>query len=598
MIQVRSLLVAALLTSTLMPAQAATRRAEAARALEMIIKAADEADLRLNPQVAIGRGDLRFAHDFGDYLSDAWHDKVEAALRERVKALERIDAKALEGSDRIAFEVFDYQSRFALKGYESGVTRLGQKIPLDHLFGLHLTFEQFSSGNGVAPFKTATDYENGLKRLGGFVSFLRRSQLHFRRGMASGHTLPRHIVEQIIAQLDASINTPLKDNPYLRPTTVFPTALDAPTRERLRREYREAITGKVTPALRALRKFLHDDYLPVARTNAPGLAGYPDGAKIYATALEAHTTTGMGADAIHTTGLAEVARIRARMLAAQEAIGFAGTQRQFFDYLKNDARFKYASKEAFLQSFRDVEKAAMPEIAKRFSAMPKAKLEIRAVPAEQESSAGGAYYQIGTADGSRPGVFYVNTSNLPSRTSPRATALYLHEAMPGHHMQGNIAQENAALPANLRYGYSTAYGEGWGLYAEWLGEEMGLYADPVQLMGRLDMEMYRAIRLVVDTGLHAKGWSREQAIQYFLDHSTLDRPAAEQEVDRYIVWPGQAVSYKIGEVFIRELRERAQQALGVRFDVRRFHHQVLDTGAIPLAVLEKKIVGWIARGGD
>jgi uncharacterized protein (DUF885 family) len=319
---------------------------------------------------------------------------------------------------------------------------------------------------------------------------------------------------------------------------------------------------------------------------------------VYAHALEFHTTTRIGADQIHATGLAEVARIGSRMKEAQKAIGFDGTQREFFDYLKNDARFKYATKEAFLQSYRDVEKAALPEIAKRFSALPKAKLEIRAVPTEQEGSAGGAYYQIGTEDGSRPGVFYVNTSNLPTRTSPRATALYLHEALPGHHLQGNIALEHTGLPANLRHGYNTAFGEGWGLYAEWLGEEMGLYSDPVQLMGRLDMEMYRAIRLVVDTGLHAKGWSREQAIQYFLDHSTLDRPAAEQEIDRYIVWPGQAVSYKLGEIFLRTLRERAEKALGTRFDVKRFHDQVLSTGAIPLAVLERKVAAWMARGGQ
>ena len=234
-------------------------------------------------------------------------------------------------------------------------------------------------------------------------------------------------------------------------------------------------------------------------------------------------------------------------------------------------------------------------LGRLFASAPKSALDIKPVPAEQESSAGGAYYLPGTADGKRNGAFYINTSNLPTRTSPRATALYLHEGIPGHHFQGMRAIEDEALPANLRYGYNAAFGEGWGLYAEWLGEEMGLYTDPYQFFGRLEMEMFRAIRLVVDTGLHVKGWSREEAIQYFLDHSSLDRNAAEQEVDRYIVWPGQAVSYKVGELFIKRLRSRAQEKLGARFDVKAFHEELLSTGIIPLAAVEKKIDHWIQR---
>jgi uncharacterized protein (DUF885 family) len=254
---------AVLLTSLFNTAHLADA-ATAARQLEKIIKAADEADLKLNPQAAIARGDLRHAHDFGDYLSDAWHDKVEATLRERVRALERIDAKSFTGNDRIAFDVFDYQSRFALRGYENGVTRLGQNVPLDHLFGLHMAFAQFSSGSGVAPFNTLADYDNGLKRLDGFVSFLMRSQSHFKRGIASGHTLPRHIVEKIIGQLDASIATPIEENPYVQPTRSYPAALTQPARERLSRDYRNAVIGKVNPALKSLRDFLREVYLPAA----------------------------------------------------------------------------------------------------------------------------------------------------------------------------------------------------------------------------------------------------------------------------------------------------------------------------------------------
>lgn len=572
-----------------------TRALVAFRALEALIQRADEEDLKFNPQAAVARGDLRFAADFGDFISDAYLAKVEAALRKRVVDLSRIDPTALDARQRVAYDVFNYQTRFALSVYTSGMARLQQRMPLDHLFGQHIAFPQFSSGEGGAPFKTVADYENGLKRIDGFVSYLARSAEKMQKGIASGHTLPRHIVDTIIGQLDAALAAPVEKSPFVQPVLNFPGAVDAAQRPRLEKAYRAAVSDKINPALLRLKHFMQETYRPASRTNAPGLAGLPDGAKLYATALETHNTTPLNAEDIHQLGLKEVARIGEAMNKTRIATGFKGSQAEFFEFLKSDPQFKFASRDALLAHYRTLAGEVDKVVGRLFAARPKSALDIKPVPAEQESSAGGAYYLPGTADGMRNGAFYINTSNLPTRTKPRATALYLHEGIPGHHYQGMLAIEDATLPANLRYAYNAAFGEGWALYAEWLGEELGLYSDPYQYFGRLEMEMFRAIRLVVDTGLHVKGWSREQAIQYFLDHSSLDRNSAEQEVDRYIVWPGQAVSYKVGELFIKRLRSRAETALGPRFDIKSFHHVLLESGIVPLATVEKKVDAWIQR---
>jgi uncharacterized protein (DUF885 family) len=296
-------------------------------------------------------------------------------------------------------------------------------------------------------------------------------------------------------------------------------------------------------------------------------------------------------------GLSEVARIRGEIDRIRRRLGFRGTLQAFFDHLKEDPRYKFSSEQALLDAYRAIGQRVDGLVNTLFERLPRSRLDIRPVPKELESSVAGASYQVGTPDGSRPGVFYVNTSDLPSRTTPRVTALYLHEGLPGHHLQGSLAQEADGLPALLRFGWNVGYGEGWGLYAEWLGHEMGLYADPVQHLGALDMEIFRAARLVVDTGLHAKGWSRQRAIDYMVANTSLARSFIEQEVDRYIAWPGQATGYKLGEITLKRLRRKAQAALGSRFDVRRFHSQVLDTGALPLEVLAMKIDAWIREGG-
>lgn len=553
---------------------------------------ADAQDIALAPQAAVQRGDLRTAGEFGDLISDAFFRSAKANLHEQLNKLATIDRAQLDAKERVAYDVFRYQAGYALRLYDQGHVKFAQQLPVDHIFGQHIGFAQFSSGAAGAPYRTLVDYDNGLQRIDGFVVYLGRVIGRLSEGVRERRVQPRWVIEKVIAQLDEALAKPLDDSPYMRPIHKLPAEFALADRERLTGAYRDAIAQRLHPALARLRDQLRTDVLPAAR-KTPGVASMPGGAAYYEYQLEGHTTVRMRASEIHRLGLTEVARIRREMARIQKQVGFKGSLQDFFAHLRSDPKFKHASTDALLQSYAGVRQRLDRQLPTWFSMQPRSQLEIRAVPPEQEGSAGGAYYQVGTPDGSRPGVFFVNTSELPTRTTTRTTALFLHEGLPGHHMQGSLAQEDSGLPPNLRFGWNAGYGEGWALYCEWLGHEMGLYDDPYQHYGQLDMEIFRAVRLVVDTGLHTKGWSRERAVQYMLANTSLERGYIEGEVDRYTVWPGQATAYKIGEIRIRALRREAERALGQRFDVRGFHEQVLNTGALPLHVLEMKIRDWI-----
>jgi uncharacterized protein (DUF885 family) len=564
------------------------------RRFEALVTASDEAALRLAPMNAVSRGDLRFADQFGDLVSDDYFRVLEQNARADLAQVRSIDRNALSPNAQIAYDVFLYQTEVTVKSFDSGAQRILAHMPLDHYTGLHIAFPQWSSGDDVAPFNTLADYEDGLSRLEGFARYLEAAQVQMRHGIEAGHVLPRGATERLLEQLDETIAGGVDESPLLRPTADFPDAIAAVERQRLTAAYRHAISTRLMPTIETLRAFLATEYLAASRTGSPGLSSMPGGAELYAYWLEQHTTTRLTADEIHQMGIAEVARIQQEMEQVRVQVGFDGSLEEFFVYLRTDARFKPPSADALLDGYRAVYERVQPTLPRLFSSLPRGSFEVRAVPNEQENSVGGAYYVLGAPDGSRPGVFYANTSNLASRTSPAMTALFLHEAMPGHHLQGTLTQENETLPAFLRFGWNTGFGEGWALYAESLGTEIGLYADPYQYFGRLDLEMFRALRLVVDTGLHARHWGRQQAIDYMLAHSSLDLSYIEQEVDRYIAWPGQATAYKVGEIVIQRLRRRAESAFGARFDVRAFHEQVLNTGCLPLQVLEQKIDRWIA----
>jgi uncharacterized protein (DUF885 family) len=585
----------AALVSTRLEASEVTPASAEGKKLTAFLKRADAADLKLTPQARLGRGDFRFAGEYGDLISDTFFAKAETQLRAQIRESRAIRRDMLDVQERIALDTWSYLADYALRSYTDGHSRVTRQLPIDHLFGHHLTFQQLSSGSSVARFETLKDYEDGLKRFDGFVVYLNRATLRMREGLAAGRVQPRFITQRVVDQLQRAVDTPVVDSPFYAPIKALPASFSAADKARLTRAYEAAVRRKIYPALKNLREFMAGQYLMAGRVDSPGLAGMPGGAALYDYVLESHTTIAMPAGDIHELGIREVARIRSEMNTVREKVNFNGTLAEFFEHVKTNESFRYPSRDAVFAHYRDIAAQVDAAYPRLFNSKPKSALEIKAYPPELESSGGGAYYLVGTPDGKRPGAFYVNLGKLEDVSKPRATALFLHEAVPGHHVQGSLAQENVSLPPVLRFTWNPGYGEGWALYAEWLGSEMGLYEDSMQYFGRLDMEIFRAVRLVVDTGLHAKAWSREQAIAYMRENTSLAAGLIEQEVDRYIVWPGQAVSYKVGEIFIRRVRAKAEGALGARFDLRAFHEQVLGTGALPLRVLERKIDDWITR---
>ena len=575
-----------------------TPRSPMGQRLMGFLDEADRQDLALDPQAAVLRGDISRAHDFGDYLSAAYFRATESNLRRQLATFAAIDRTHLRGAvEHAAYDTWRWQARLALRRIDEGHVRFAQQMPVDHLFGQHVTFANFSSG-GMAPYRSVKDYDDGLTRIDGFVIWVDRAIARMREGMQARRVPPRLVAQRVLAQLDEALAAPVDSSPYFEPIRKLPDEIAPEQRARLTQAYRQAIDERIRPAYDKLARFVRHEYLPATRTGTPGVGALPGGKAWYDHQIETMTTLRIGADAIHRLGIAEVARIRTEIERTARRMGFRGNLRALFDHLKDDARYKFASEAALLEAYRAMAQRVDRSIGTLFERMPRSTLEIKPVPKELEGSVAGASYQVGTPDGERPGVFYVNTSDLPARTSTRVTALYLHEGIPGHHLQGSLAQEARVLPPLLRFSWNVGYGEGWALYAEQLGHEMGLYDDPVQLLGALDMEIFRAARLVVDTGLHAKAWPRERAVAYMVENTSLERAFCENEIDRYIAWPAQATGYKLGEIAIRRLRRKAEGALGKRFDLKRFHAQVLDTGAIPLEVLAMKIGAWIRGGGS
>ena len=572
------------------PPAAAQTPAERLRAL---FAQSDEDLLRRIPLAGLYRGDMRYADRFGDYISDEFFDRERAAQQAELAALLAIDRSALSATDQLAYDVFRRDKEMALRGLAPDMLALTAVRPIDHFFGFHTSFADLSSGRGAAPFRTVEDYENSLRRTTGFVQQIDAAIGRFRQGMASGVTQPRLVVNNVIGQLDTMLEQGVEGSTFYLPVQNFPEGVPEGDRERLRTAYRQAITSEIRPAFTRLRDFLRNEYLPVARETV-GLSQMPGGPRLYAHLIEETTTLPLSADEIHQLGLREVARIRAEMEAIRAEVGFSGNLQAFFEHIRTDPRFKPASAEQLAEGYRAIGRRVDERIATLFRNVPRSALEIRPVPAFLERNQAGAYYQGGTPDGTRPGVFYFNTYDLPSRTTPGMETLFLHEAVPGHHFQISLAQENEQLPNFMRFGGNTAFVEGWALYAEKLGPELGLFTDPYQRFGHLDDEMLRAMRLVVDTGIHAMGWSRDRAIEYMLANSSMGRTDATSEVERYIAIPSQALAYKIGALTVQRLKAKARKELGSRFDPREFHAQVLMTGSLPMAVLEKKIDDGIA----
>jgi uncharacterized protein (DUF885 family) len=562
-------------------------------ALASLFAASDEASLERNPVQALYRGDLRYAGRYGRFLTDDYYAAERAAAEGDLAALARIDRDALSSSERISYDVFKWQRELDLRGLQPDMLALTAVRPIDHFNGFHAGFAELSAGDSVAPFKTLQDYENGLTRFDDYVANLDQAAVRLRQGLTSGVVQPRLVMENVVEQLDAMLAEGVEGSSFMKPLAAMPPSVSAADQARLKAAYAQSVSTEIRPALTRLRSFIADEYLPKARSSV-GLGDMPGGDRLYAYLVEASTTTDLTPDQIHRIGLGEVQRIHGEMETVKAQVGFKGTLKEFFEHIRTAPQFKPKSREALQQGYVAIGKRLEATLPNLFRTLPKAPLDIRPVPALTEKGAARGSYNAGTPDGSRPGIFYFNAYDLPSRTTPGMETLYLHEGAPGHHFQISLAQENEALPSFQRFGGNTAYVEGWGLYAETLGRELGVYTDPYQYFGYLDSQLFRAIRLVVDTGIHSKGWTRDQTIQYILDNSSRGRSNATAETERYIAMPGQALAYKIGQLKISELRARAEQALGTRFDIRAFHEQVLMSGALPLAVLERKIDDWIA----
>ena len=573
-------------TALAAPAAQACDRVAAAQSdsqrLRALMAESDAAFLDRNPRAAFYRGDFSDAGSLGDFSPAAYETERAAAMCD-IAALATIDRAALTASERIAYDTFRYSQERTLAATEPDVLKTILALPIDHFQGIQGSYPGLSAPDGVMPFAAVEDYADNVARHAAYAQMVDDVIARFDMGLEQGITLPRLTVELMIDQLDTQLGAPEGSNPYYAPLRQLPESFTEAEKGQARAALISAVEGTLYPAMRKLRAYLADSYLPQARTSI-GATATPGGDAYYAYRIAEMTTLPLTAEEVHRLGLSEVARINE---ARQQAIAERGDRRPPV----------YKTKESLQEAWYEVGRKVDAAIGPLFLRQPETELRIEPYEPYREQFFLAASYQPGKADGSRPGTFYFSGWNAAERELSPSVRLYMHEGNPGHHFQVMFAVEDKSLPDLLRHGWFTAYGEGWALYAESLGYELGLYDDPVDRLQALeDGELKRAVRLVVDTGIHALGWTREQAVEYMVENGN-PRDYSENEVARYIAMPGQALGYKIGELKIKELRARAETALGEDFDIRHFHEQVLDSGNIPLTVLEAKIDDWIAAGG-
>jgi uncharacterized protein (DUF885 family) len=553
-----------------------------------------ERSLQLNPLAATFIGDDRYDDRLTNNISPAHIAEALAVDRQYLADAQRFVDRALSDADRLSLEIFMSDLRTAIDGAQFP----GELVPVNQFQSLPALMPVLASGESAQPFRNAADYDRFLKRMRDYVVWSDQAITNMREGLRRKQTYPRILMVKVLPQLTELIVADPQKSLFYQALTRFPDSVSETDRRRLDDAYRRAIKEEINPAYQRLHDFIRDEYLPQARASV-GWSDMPDGAKWYAFLARQSTTTDLSPQQIHDLGLKEVARIRGEMEQVKAQVGFKGDLATFFKFLQDDPRFYYTDADSLIQGYRDLKKNIDARLPRMFVDFPKADYEVRPVEPFRAASSAGGFYQPPSADGSRPGIFYVNTYNLKAQPKFGMETLSLHEAAPGHHFQVAIQQELEGIPRFRRFGGNyVAYQEGWALYAESIGKELGLFTDPYQYYGRLSDEMLRAMRLVVDTGLHTKGWSRERAIQYMLDNSSMAPSDVEAEVERYIAIPGQALGYKIGQLRIRELRTKAEAGLGDRFDVKEFHSQVLRDGALPMDVLAAKIDRWIGRRGQ
>jgi len=545
--------------------------------------------VKLEPIFATFVGVNDYNAQFGGDLTEAYL-KARHELNTRYLAqVKEIDIAQLPADLQLSYALFVYDRQMALVD-ETFPARF---MPISQFHSTVITMVQLGSGESAQPFNTVQDYQNWQQRVAGFIDWLQLAQNRMNEGIASNVVLPRVLVERIIAQLDAMLTKDVTQSVFYAPIKRFPATFSSEEQAALTKSYTDMIGQQLLPALTGLRDYFKHSYLPKSR-GSDGWSALPNGKAWYQHLANAHTTTTMPVDEIHQMGLNEVARILAEMDNVREQVGFKGDLKAFFTTLSSEPQYFYREPSGLIEGYMALKTKINQVLPQYFNVMPKADYVVKPVESFREQSAAGASYESPAVDGSRPGVFYINTYNLKAQPKWGMTTLSLHEAAPGHHFQIAIKQELTGVPEFQRFSGYTAFEEGWALYAEYLGIEMGLFSDPYQYFGKLSDEMLRAMRLVVDTGLHAKGWSRGQAIQYMKDNSPMAESDIVAEVERYMAIPGQALSYKVGQLKILSLRSRAEKALGDKFDIKAFHDQILTSGSLPMAVMEQKIDRWIA----
>jgi len=558
-----------------------------------------EERLQLFPLEATVNGDTRYNNLLPADFTDSYRSKLKAFFARYQVYVEKFDRKTLNENDMISYDIFKYEMEMALEGLE--YHHLGSSVaansymPFDQFNGVTLMMGQMGGGTGNQPFKTVADYDNWLQRATAFSAWADSAIVYFKKGIAANYVLPKTIVVKMIPQMEAMVTDSATKSLFYEPIRLIPASFSAADKQRLTTAYINLINQQLVPSYKKLALFLKNEYLPKARSTA-GINVLPGGEDYYNYLVKYWTTTNETHDEIYNTGLSEVKRIKAEMEAIKTQVKFNGNLNAFFEFMKNDKQFMpYKTPEEVITAFHTIQATLEPNIKKIYSNKPKTKFEIRQTEAFRAASASAEYYP-GLPDGTRPGIFYVPIVDATKfNITSGMESLFLHEALPGHHYQVSLQNENENLPKFRRFIWYGAYGEGYALYCESLGKELGLYTNPYQHMGALGDEMHRAIRLVVDVAIHTGKMTREEAIKYMMTNEAISEDGATAEIERYMVYPGQALSYKIGALQIRALRNKYTQQLGKRFNLAKFHDAILKDGCMPLNVLEAKMEEWASK---
>lgn len=556
--------------------------------LDKIISEYYEDQLKLSPISATFNGDNRYNDLLNIDFTDSHRALVKSILEKYQKSLQEINRESLTTNDQLTYDLIERDVNLGMEG----LSFPENLIPLNQFYGFHLTFAQLGSGSVIQPFVTVKDYDNWSKRMLKGAAYLDSSLVYFRKGMAAGHVLPKALIVKIIPQLDAFNVKDVKESTFYGPIKNLPKSFSEADKKRITELYTNNIQQIILPAYSRLATFMKEEYLPKGRLSS-GISDIPNGKAYYQYLIRTMTTTDKSADEIYQTGLSEVKRIKTEMEKTKDAVGFKGDLKAFFEHMRTDPKFTpFKDPAEVLAAFETIHKKMEPALKTMFGRVPKSPFEIRQTEAFRAASASAEYF-AGSEDGKRPGIFYVPITNAKTfNLTSGMESLFLHEAIPGHHYQISLQQENGDLPKFRRFGGNSAYAEGWALYTESLGKELGLYTDPYQYMGALGDEMHRAIRLVVDAGMHSKNMTREEAIKFMMDNEPLDEEGTVAEIERYMAIPAQALSYKIGALKIKEIRERLSKQLGTKFKIADFHDELLKDGNMPLEVLERKMDQW------